>query len=474
MCTSDESERSVRYGAKAKEILPGNSRRDFLKKIVLVSSMVTFGIRKDSFGSVKPKQGRPGNPSCTVFRSVNGKPDENLIKVIELAGRIEEIIGEYDVVVIKPNVQWWNQGAPNLLALKTFIELIMDRPGGFKGEVIVAENCHRGREPWKSRSSGWMPHFEWNSDIKGIKNMNELCAELKKKYGERFSVCHWIDVDAGGMRVYGPQDGPGYVYCDGTGGVPLISYSNGLKGDKRREVIMTYPIFQSDKGTIIDFKNGVWNKGAYTGQPLRFINFPALNHHSTYCGATSAIKNYLGISDLSGGADPNNGGRLTRGYYNFHSFPFDKWAPGPRPGMLGAEIAVFMNKVRKADLNITSAEWVGLASRVRPPMVRTRAVLASTDPVALDYHATKYLLYANSGMSIHNPDDHTSPLHQYLKACADAGGGIFHESCVAIKTFDFSTHSLSDNDDLAIKADRHWGTDFRTILKYFVLKYIKT
>jgi hypothetical protein len=42
-------------------------------------------------------------------------------------------------VVIKPNVQWWNQGAPNLLALKTFVDMIMDRPGGFSGEVIILQ-----------------------------------------------------------------------------------------------------------------------------------------------------------------------------------------------------------------------------------------------------------------------------------------------------------------------------------------------
>jgi hypothetical protein len=44
---------------------------------------------------------------------------------------------------------------------------------------------------------------------------------------------------------------------------------------------------------------------------LKFVNFAALNHHSTYCGMTSTIKNYLGVSDLSGGPDPFNDGKLT-------------------------------------------------------------------------------------------------------------------------------------------------------------------
>ena len=68
---------------------------------------------------------------------------------------------------------------------------------------------------------------------------------------------------------------------------------------------MTYPIFKTDKGTIIDFKNGIWNEGVYTEQPLRFINFATINHHSHYCGATSAVKNYFGVVDISGGGGEN-------------------------------------------------------------------------------------------------------------------------------------------------------------------------
>jgi hypothetical protein len=237
---------------------------------------------------------------------------------------------------------------------------------------------------------------------------------------------------------------------------------------------MTYPIFKTDRNTIVDFKNGIWKNGAYTRQPFKFINFAALNHHSGYCGATSAVKNYLGISDLSGGPDPQNGGRLTGDYYNFHSFPFNKWAPGPEPGMIGAEIGVFMNKIRKADLNITTAEWVGLASRVDPPVVRTRAVLACKDAVALDYHATKYLLYPNSKVPLHNPDDRKSPLHQYLRKCAEMGGGIFDEGQVAVMSYDFSSKSLQEDGNLVIVGKKYWGFDFKAIRKFLKLRYFKT
>ena len=66
--------------------------------------------------------GRPAiDGASIVYRGVNGTSEQNLRKVIELMGGIEKIIGLNDVVLIKPNVQWWNQGAPNLTALKTFV-----------------------------------------------------------------------------------------------------------------------------------------------------------------------------------------------------------------------------------------------------------------------------------------------------------------------------------------------------------------
>ncbi len=392
-----------------------------------------------------------------------------MVRVMELMGEPAKSIGPYDVVVIKPNVQWWNQGAPNLLALKTFVDIIFERAGGFHGEVVLAENCHRGSSPWASTDSGWAARFDWNSDIPRANNMIDLCGLLKTQYGNRFSVRHWIDVQSGGKRVFGPAEGDGYVYCDGTGGAPLIECNNEAIGQDHRSTIMTYPIFKTDGNTTVDFKNGIWERGSYTGQNLRFVNFAALNHHSYYCGMTSSVKNYMGICDLSGGPDPENGGLLTGRYYNFHSFPFNKWSAGPEPGMLGTEIALFMKTIRRADLNITTAEWVGLSSRTEPPIARTCAVMGSADPVALDYHSSKYLLLPNSQIAIHDPDRQDGPLHQYLHKCAESGGGIIDESKVAVISYDFRSGGFQEG-NLAIRAQRKWGSTRKALLNYFILR----
>lgn len=109
-------------------------------------------------------------------------------------GGIDKIIGESDVVVIKPNVQWWNHGATNLSALKTIIDLIMNRTSDFYGKVVNAENSHRGSEPWTDETTGWKKNFERNSDIEGINNFNDLTSHLKKTYGNRYSTVHWIEL----------------------------------------------------------------------------------------------------------------------------------------------------------------------------------------------------------------------------------------------------------------------------------------
>lgn len=443
------------------------TRRNFIQKLLLLCG--TIILRGNSDSSISEKRKKQMNTHTTVYRSINGSSSENMEKVLELIDGIETIVGYDDIVIIKPNVQWWNQGVPNISAVETLISLIINRSGGFAGEVILAENNHCGSEPWKK--VGWNRTFERNSDISGINNYNELSNHCKNKFGDQFSACHWIDIAAGGKRVYSPKDGTGYVLCDGTGGVPLLCMDNGASGNSRREVIISYPIFQTDKGTIIDFKNGFWENGAYTKQPLKFINIAALNHHSTYCGITSSVKNHLGVTDLSGGSDPENDGKLTEKYYNFHSFPFNKWAPGPASGMLGAEIGMFFNEIRKPDLNITTAEWVGLASRTEQPVARTRAVLASRDPVALDFHAAKYLVYPNSRIPIHNPDNEKGPLYIDLQKCAQKSNLVLDENYVDIVSYDFHTKKLQDDNELVIKGDIHWGHDIKSLLKYFLLRF---
>jgi hypothetical protein len=111
-----------------------------------------------------------------------------------------------------------------------------------------------------------------------------------------------------------------------------------------------------------------------------------------------------------------------------------------------------------------------MASRIEPPVARTRAVLACEDPVALDYHATKYVLHSNSKCSIHDPDDLESPMHQYLVKCAEHGGGEFDESKVAVKSYDYKSGKMQGNDELVVIGEKEWGWNPKMWLKYLVLR----
>jgi hypothetical protein len=444
------------------------TRRRFVMSLPVLGIAALISCKKKK--PAPASRGRAGDTAATVFRAINGHPAENMDKVLSLMGGVEALFGDEDVIILKPNLQWYNQGAPNIAALDRLVTLIMERKGGFRGEVVFAENIHRGSKPWERE--GWAVPFVRNSDLPGVANYNGLAEKLKRNYGDRFSVCHLVDIGSGGKRVHSPADGPGYIVCDGTGGVPLLALDNGLQGSNRRAVVMSYPILKTDRGTLVDYHRGVWEKGAYTGRPMKFVNCAALNHHSVYCGVTSAIKNYLGVSDLSGGSDPANRGRFMGDYYNFHSFPFTGNKKGPVPGMLGAEVGYFLKTVRRPFLNITTAEYCGLADRIGLPVARTRAVAASTDPVALDFHTAKYILFVNSRISAHDPEDPGSPAAQYLKHCAWAGGYCYDEARVEVKSFDFSTGKLQGDGELAVRSDREWGANPGSLLKYTILRIL--
>jgi len=421
-------------------LLKKMTRRKFIQKFGVLNSFLLSGIFKlqNIYGAIDNHFS-----NSEIYLARNGTPAQNLEKVIEMLGGIESVIDREAIVIIKTNAQHYNQGSPNLAATKRFIELILSIPG-FSGEVIIADNNHLGgATPWNY--AAWKEMYEINSDITGVFNLSDLVDYFHGHGYLNVTKCHWIDVSRGANRVNGPDEGDGYVYRTD------IVCDNGATDADYRATIMTYPIFTSSySGVTIDFKNGAWQNGNYTGQPVKFINMAALCYHGLYTGVTSAIKNYLGISDLSGGADPYNNGILTENYYNFHSFPFNKWSAGPVTGMLGKEVGTFLLTIRSADLNITTAEWVGWGDRRDITKAeQNKTVLASRDPVALDYYASKYVLYpaalthSASLADYLNPDRQDLPLRQYLEKCNELGIGTLNEEDMIVHLFDFATVSVN-------------------------------
>ena len=100
-----------------------------------------------------------------------------------------------------------------------------------------------------------------------------------------------------------------------------------------------------------------------------------------------------------------------------------------------------MKTVRKADLNIVTAEWVGWGSRTdTTKATRMRSVCASQDPIALDYYGAKYFLHPLSNKKYHDPDDPKSSVRRFLQlALKTSGEGALDEQLMRVNKFDFSS-----------------------------------
>lgn len=386
-----------------------------------------------------------------LYESKNGTPEQNMSKVLEMLGGIETIIDKNDIIIIKPNGQQISHNMTNTNTIKEFIDQVLNIRD-FKGEIIIAENHHH----YTDNSAGWT-----TTQRNGDYNLNELIDYFNDNGINNVTKYHWRDGglvpdsrfnhENSGRIVFGPDEGDGYVWTD-------EDYS--YQGKKAK---MSYPIFTSAYSAVtIDFKNGAWKNGKYTGQPIKFINISALRNHSN-AGVTATIKNYLGVVDLSCGYH----GKNPPGYYNFHyiavdwpeigilrngmkSFITSKFVEkqktinkiakyvGPQNGALGGAVGHFMKTIRKADLNIIAAEYAGHQGRHEKPG-HTKTVLASTDPVALDYYAGKYVLYPLGGKreKFNNPDNHRGTFRKYLEQCHAQDTGVLDESKMILHKYKF-------------------------------------
>lgn len=394
---------------------------------------------------VTPKK-RPEDTKEKVFIAKNGTPQENVAKVLAMQGGIEHFVGKTDIVILKPNAQWWNQGRTNLAAMKGFIDLVLGIPG-FKGEIIIAENHHfmddslTGKE--KDNIRGWVHMSDINGDIDGVNhNINSLIAIYQEQGIENVTKSHWRDGGSkadvwgngqNGGLVGSPADGDGYIWDEAD------YVLEGLWGLKKWKVKMSYPVFTSDySGITIDLKNGAYRRDGNGGgsyipdKPVRLINFAVLNDHGEDTGITSSIKNYMGITDLSCGwwghkpEDYVNVHECGAGYYGYAK-------AGP--------IAYFMKTIRKADLNIVTAEWVGWGSRTDPgKAVHMRTILAGVDPVAIDYHGAKHYIYPISKkMGHHDPDFPDSSISRFLALAQSVlGEGALQEQKIEVHEYDFN------------------------------------
>lgn len=374
-----------------------------------------------------------------IYKANGGSPEDNVQRALDLMGGIDKLIGQKDIVVIKPNAQWWNQGMTNTNAIKGFIEAILKGVENFSGEVIVAENHHYQDD----NSRGW------NTDKRnGDYNLNELVEFFQNSGYPNITNYYWHDgadshatnlgsAKLGGL-VSGPGDGDGYLWLN-----DLVYYS-----PNNNKAMMSYPIFTSSySGITIDLKNGAWKNGEYIDDPVKLINFSSLCHHEQ-TGVTATIKNYLGITDMTCGYR----GVEPEGFLNFHYIGvrdihwrirkiLDKVGFSDPYEYIGGAVGFFMNNVFKADMNIIAAEYVGYGSRTDTKRrYHENGVLMSLDPVALDYYSAKHILMpitrnASDGskyLKMNDPDNKKGVFHKFLMQTYLQGIGNIEEDKIKV------------------------------------------
>ena len=160
-------------------------------------------------------------------------------------------------------------------------------------------------------------------------------------------------------------------------------------------------------GNRIELREGRWSGGSFDSN-VKLINVPVLKHHGG-SGMTGALKHVYGIVSMSDGTSAN------RHYAD-----------------IGTQVAKVWSHVRTPDLNILDCIWVCQGSLNGYPAsttTRSNILLGGLDPVAMDYYASKHILYPLGGSlaSQHNPDSFAGLRDSLLagaKTYINANGGI--------------------------------------------------
>jgi len=390
------------------------TRRQFLRKL---SALFAFQFILPEFRKINPIP-QPQSQQFEVFVASLGTPVVNVQQVIAAAGGIQRFVDFDDVVVLKPNGQWPNQGYTNTECLKALIDVILARPGGFAGEIIIAEHVHRAPPP--AADNALSTEYCWNmfagNRLNNWPDMNyfQLVDDYKNR---RIAIVTALPLYDSGQGEFDRVTGPSAVRTGRYGWV-ASSYTTSANG---RRIQLSYPILRSShSGNLVDLENGVWKDGSYTGQKVKLIFLPTLNNHSDYnhedyAGPTSAIKCHLGIQDFN----------VSSGSYTLHGVGYTSPIS---PQAMGESVGQLITQLLKPAFYMTSAIYTGYRGRTDPLAAYTRTVGLCTDPVTLDYWMCKYVMYPIDRIQTFMNPDNNNNLRKALTGANLKGVGTIDET----------------------------------------------
>ena len=271
------------------------------------------------------------------------------------------LIGANDVVILKTNCQWDKLGGTNTDLLKAVIQAIVDHPDGFTGEIVVADNGQK-----QYGTSGRGGSFNWR--YSNAEDRSQSAQDVVDGFAENHAVStyRWESITKREVVEYDQgETRDGYIVVQ-----PI---------DTRSGSYATYPKFQTDYGTYVSLRRGIWDPETetYDNDRLKLITMPVLKPHLMYA-VTGCIKHYMGVTS---------------------DFLTDRLGARAHDTIGQGGMGTAISGSRFPDLNILDAIWVCLEPGKGPWIAyeegtRLDVIAASTDPVALDVWAAKNVLMA--------------------------------------------------------------------------------
>jgi len=269
------------------------------------------------------------------------------------------LIAAADVVLIKVNAQWKYRGCTNSDLVRGVIQRVLEHPDGFTGEVVIVENG-QGRGSLACDTSSAYGNAEVHANAQN--ESHSFLWLVNSLYNDPRVSAFLLDPVRGNFIGANEHAANGYR-----------TYEN-----------ISYPCFTTAGGRRVELREGIWN-GTSHGSNLKLINIPVLKDHGPGGSEiTGAVKHMYGLVSMADGQS------------DFRHY-----------GGLGETCGKMMASVRTPVLNIMDAIWVsqgGLMGYPASATTRANTILASQDPVALDFWSAKYVLYPIDNNERHRPD----------------------------------------------------------------------
>ena len=268
------------------------------------------------------------------------------------------LISPDDVVLLKVNAQWKYRGCTSSDVVRGLIQRILEHPDGFRGEVVIFDNG-QGQGSMDGDARGWGRYSDSSVQANAEDPSHSFSYLANSVFaGQRVST-YLLDDIRNTFIAETDHQTDGYRIWEGV----------------------SYPCFTTVEGNRVELREGLWNGTRFVDR-IKLINMPVLKTHDG-CGVTASLKNFYGVLSMR---------HPPRGYHY---------------GEAGKVWGEMIARVRAPVLNILDCIWISLHHHCGYPASHTsrlNRLLASVDPVALDFWASKYIFYPVSGDLNDHPD----------------------------------------------------------------------